>query len=97
MTDNIVELNKEAEQFVIQAEMGRSRHYFGKLFGDKYTPLTFVHAADMHADTVAWNRMVEYVNGYKEYLSEHSEYLIVCCFLFFFRSSQRIESVGIFS
>ena len=69
MTDNIVELNKETEQFVIQAGMGRSRHYFGKLFGDKYTPLTFVHAADMHADTVAWNRMVEYVNGYKEYLS----------------------------
>ena len=50
MTDNIIELNKETEQFVIQAGKERSRLNFGKLFGDKYVPLTFAHAADMHAD-----------------------------------------------
>lgn len=69
MTDNIVELNKETEQFVIQAGRERSRQNFGKLFGDKYVPLTFAHASDMHADCDAWNRMVEYVNWYKNYLS----------------------------
>ncbi len=69
MTDNIIELNKETEQFVIQAGKERSRMNFGKVFGDKYLPLTFVHASDMHAVKDNWNRMVEYVNYYKDYLS----------------------------
>ena len=69
MTDNIIELNRETEQFVIQAGRERSRLNFGKLCGDKYAPLTFVHASDMHAVPDLWNRMVEYVNYYKDYLS----------------------------
>ena len=68
MTDNIIELNKESEQFVLQAGKERSRMNFGKVFGDKYMPLTFVHASDMHAVTDNWNRMVEYVNYYKDYI-----------------------------
>lgn len=69
LTDNIIELNRDVEPFVIQASRPRSPHCFQKLFGDKAVPLAFVHASDMHADLEAWNRMVEYVNHYQQYLS----------------------------
>ncbi len=66
---DIVDLNRDVEQYVIQASSTRSRHRFGKIFGDKFMPLTFVHAADMHASKSQWERMVKYVNHYSEYLS----------------------------
>ena len=66
---NIVELNKDAEQYVIQASIPRSRHNFGPAFGDHLVPLEFVHTSDMHADLPVWNRMVEYVNHYEDYIS----------------------------
>lgn len=66
---NIVELNKDIEQFVIQATNSRSRLAFGGMFEDKYKPLCFVHCADMHNVATAWNRMVDYVNYYSDYIS----------------------------
>lgn len=67
--DNIIELNKDVESFVIQAGRQRSSHNFKELFGDKAVPLTFVHASDMHNVPDLWNRMVEYINYYSEYIS----------------------------
>jgi hypothetical protein len=69
MENSIIEFNKDVEQFVIQASASRSEHHFKNDFGDKFTPLEFVHTADIHADIDVWNRMVEYVNHYNKYIS----------------------------
>lgn len=69
METSIVELNKDVEQFVIQAAQTRSKHSFQTLCGDKFKPLCFVHAADIHDVISAWNRMTEYINHYSEYIS----------------------------
>lgn len=66
---NIVELNKDVEQYVLQAPRTRSKHNFSGIYGDKFVPLCFVHAADMHNVPSAWNRMTEYINHYSEYIS----------------------------
>jgi hypothetical protein len=66
---NIVELNRDVEQFLIQATVPRSKGKFGEKFGDKYVPLAFAHTSDMHHVPEAWARMVEYVNYYRDYLS----------------------------
>lgn len=66
---NIIDLNRDVEQFVIQAAQPRSEHTFKKFYGDKAKPLCFVHSADIHDVPEAWNRMVEYVNHYKDYIS----------------------------
>ncbi len=63
-TDNIIELNKDVEAFVIQGASGRCRP-----FKDKYKPLQFVHFADVHNKPQQWNRIVEYVNHYEDYIS----------------------------
>ena len=55
--DNIIELNKDVEKFVLQAGRSRSSHNFKQLFEDKAVPLTFVHATDMHNVPDLWNRM----------------------------------------
>lgn len=62
--DNILELNKDVEPFVIQASTSRSI-----FFKDKYVPLQFIHFSDVHAILEEWNRMVEYINYYSEYFS----------------------------
>ena len=67
--DSIILLNKDVEQFVIQATNTRSKIYFGEYFNDKFKPISFVHSADMHNVLSVWNRMVEYVNYYKDYIS----------------------------
>ena len=36
---------------------------------DRYTPLQFVHLSDVHAVLDLWNRMVEFVNYYSDYIS----------------------------
>lgn len=66
---NIVELNKDVEPFVIQASRTRAPHYFKNIYGDKFKPLTFVHSADMHNAKQMWDRMVQYINYYKDYIS----------------------------
>ena len=65
---DIIELNRDVEPFVIQASATRT-HFFKNKFDDRFTPLQFVHLADAHSVLDLWNRMVEYVNYYKDYLS----------------------------
>ena len=64
LTDNIIEQNRDVESFVVQGASGRCRP-----FKDKYKPLQFVHFADVHDKPEQWNRIVEYVNYYKDYIS----------------------------
>lgn len=69
MNDNIIELNRDVEPFVIQASRQRAPGLNERFWKDKFVPLAFVHASDMHADIRAWNRMVEYANHYSDYLA----------------------------
>lgn len=69
VNSSIVELNKDVEPFVIEAAQTRSRPVFNKIAQDKYKPLCFVHCADMHDVLNAWNRMVDYVNYYSDYIA----------------------------
>ncbi|MBQ2272590.1 MAG: metallophosphoesterase [Clostridia bacterium] len=61
---DIVSLNRDLEPFLIQGASKRCR-----FFKDPYEPLQFVHCSDAHAVADPWNRMVEYVNYYKDYIS----------------------------
>ena len=61
---DIIELNRDVESFIVQASATRTQS-----FKDPYTPLQFVHLADAHNVLDLWNRMVEYVNHYKNYIS----------------------------
>ncbi len=63
MTDNIIELNRDRETAVIQCGYGRTM-----FFKDPYKNLTFVHFSDVHAVLPLWNRMVEYMNHYGDYI-----------------------------
>ena len=61
---SIIEQNKDMETFVVQGTATRVR-----FFGDKYQPLQFVHLSDAHAVPELWERMVEYVNYYCDFIS----------------------------
>ncbi len=63
-SDSIVELNKDLEPYIIAAASQR-----GSNFHDPHEPLVFVHLSDVHAVKENWNRMVEFVNHYSEYIS----------------------------
>ena len=65
--DNIIELNRDVEPLIIQGSATRSK-FFKKKFGDKFKPLQFVHCSDVHAALDLWNRTVEYINYYKDYI-----------------------------
>lgn len=69
MNDSILELNRDVEPFVIQASRQRAPLWGERFWKDKYVPLAFVHASDMHANLDTWNRMVEYANHYSDFLS----------------------------
>lgn len=69
MTDSIIELNRCVEPFILQANQPRSRHCFAKLMGDTAAPLAFVHLSDIHNRPDLWDRMVQYVNHYGDYIS----------------------------
>lgn len=60
---NIITLNKDKEALVIQGASRRS-----DAFKDKYEVLQFVHCSDMHAAPENWERMVEWVNYYSDYV-----------------------------
>ena len=66
---SIIEQNKDVEKYVIQAGRARVAHYFAKMYGDKFVPLTFVHLSDIHAHKDCWDRMVQYINYYSDYIS----------------------------
>lgn len=59
-----IELNKDVESFLIQGSASRSR-----FFRDTFVPLQFIHLSDAHAVPEMWDRMVEYVNHYCDFLS----------------------------
>ena len=61
---NIVELNRDVEPYVLQAGQRRSKHSFK----DELVPLTLLHLSDVHACRRNWERMVEYVNHYADYI-----------------------------
>ena len=64
VSNSIISLNKDMEPYVIQAASGRP-----EAFGDKYKVLQFVHASDMHKRLDMWNRMVQWINYYDQYVS----------------------------
>lgn len=65
--ENIIELNKDMEPLIIQGSATRTR-FFKNKFEDKFRPLQFVHFSDIHAVLDLWNRVVEYINYYHEYI-----------------------------
>ncbi len=59
--ESILVTNKDMEPYVVQAAGGRLMY-----FKDPYMPLQFVHFGDLHARMELWNRIVEYINHYKD-------------------------------
>ena len=68
LNDNIVEMNRDLENLIIQGAATRTR-FFKQKFEDRFVPLQFVHLSDVHAVLDLWNRMVEFVNYYSDYIS----------------------------
>lgn len=68
LTDNIIELNRDMESFIIQGSATRTWSFKSK-FEDKYKPLQFVHFSDIHAVMDLWNRIVEFINYYEDYIA----------------------------
>lgn len=68
LTDNIIELNRDTEPLIVQAQAIQRSFKIVKPEEYKYKPLQFVHLSDIHAVMDLWNRMVEYVNHYKDYI-----------------------------
>lgn len=68
LTDNIIELNRDMEPFVIQASATRPPPFKAK-FGDPYAVLQFLHFSDIHNVPQNWERIVEYMNHYESYLA----------------------------
>jgi len=62
--ESILSLNKDMEPYVLQASASRSL-----FLGTQYKPLQFVHFSDVHGVTELWNRIVEYINHYQDYIS----------------------------
>lgn len=65
---SILDLNRDVEPFVIQGSATRTK-FFKSKFDDRFAPLQFVHFSDIHAVPELWDRMVEYVNHYSDYIS----------------------------
>lgn len=59
----VVELNKDMEPFVIQALKGKPAKC-----GSQNKILSFVHFTDIHGNLKLWNRVVDYVNYYEDYV-----------------------------
>lgn len=64
---DIVSLNKDVEPLVIQASATRKR-FFGKIAEDRFRPLRFVHFSDIHAVPELWDRIVDFINHYSDYV-----------------------------
>ena len=66
----IVELNIDVEPFITQGTATRP-----VAFNDPFKPLQFIHFSDIHAIPALWNRIVEYLNYYSNYI--FSDYIRV--------------------
>ena len=60
---DIVELNKDMEPFIIQALKGKPSKC-----GSQNKILSFIHFTDIHSNIKLWNRVVDYVNYYEDYI-----------------------------
>ena len=60
---DIITLNKDVEPFVIQASEG-----LGRMFTNKTIPLVFAHFSDVHTRQELWDRTLEYINNYSNYI-----------------------------
>lgn len=67
MYSDIIELNRDMEPYIIQGSATRPVPFKAK-FGDNFKPLQFIHFSDIHAVLDLWNRMVCYVNHYRDYI-----------------------------
>ena len=65
---SIIELNRDVEPFVIQSSATRTP-FFNQKFDDKYSVLQFLHFSDVHMRLDCWDRVMEYMNYYKDYIS----------------------------
>jgi hypothetical protein len=63
--EDILTMNRDMESFVIQASATETLF----LQRSTYEPLQFVHFSDVHAVLELWNRMVEYINHYRDYIA----------------------------
>ena len=68
LTDNIVELNRDMEPYIVQGTASRP-WLFKRQYEEKFKPIQFVHFSDVHNVLDLWNRTVEYINYYSEYIS----------------------------
>lgn len=65
---SIIDLNRDVESFVIQASATRTQ-FFKSKFDDKFSVLQFLHFSDVHMRLDCWDRVIEYMNYYKDYIS----------------------------
>ncbi|MBQ3591497.1 MAG: metallophosphoesterase, partial [Clostridia bacterium] len=70
-TEDIIELNRDVEPFIIQGAATRTAFFRNKpeKYPDPYKVLQFVHCSDMHAVPDLWDRMVQYINHYSAYIA----------------------------
>ena len=70
-TDDIIELNRDVEPFIIQGAATRTPFFkrVPEKYPDPYKVLQFVHCSDMHFRPDGWERMVQYINHYSDYIS----------------------------
>ncbi len=66
---DVITLNRDVESYMIQAGAGYSRSHGRYPERFKYAPLRFIHFSDVHRVKSSWNRVVDYINHYSEYLS----------------------------
>ena len=66
LTNDIILLNRDVEHLLVQAGATRTK-FLGH--DDKYEVLQFVHFSDVHRRLEMWNRTVQYINHYQDYIS----------------------------
>lgn len=66
-TNDIIKLNRDVEPLIVQGATTRTS-FFNSKFNDKFKPLQFVHFSDVHAVLDLWNRIVDFINYYSDYI-----------------------------
>lgn len=62
--ESILSANADMEQYIIQASAYRT-----PFLGVGYEPLQFVHFSDLHGMLELWNRVMEFINHYSDYIA----------------------------
>ena len=77
---DIVSLNRDVEPLVIQASATRTR-FFREIAEDRFRPLRFVHFSDIHAVPELWDRVVDFINHYSDFVDfaiHPGDYCVSC-------------------